>query len=136
MGHTAASSASKPQLVQTVEQLRVIVGVPIQRVADKVADRLSSVHREWIARSPWAALATTDSGGNLDVSPKGDTLRINGTARIVCDADYFDDMIVKGNRPILALEVRVEEVFFHCTDLAELQEHYRPENYSARLYRS
>lgn len=45
---------------------------------------------------------------------RGDTLRINGTARILCDADYFDAMMVKGKRPILALEVRVEEVFFHC----------------------
>jgi len=45
---------------------------------------------------------------------RGDTLRINGTARILADADYFDAMTVKGKRPILALEIDVEEVFFHC----------------------
>jgi len=45
---------------------------------------------------------------------RGHTLRINGTARILADADYFDAMTVKGKRPVLALEIDVEEVFFHC----------------------
>lgn len=45
---------------------------------------------------------------------RGDTLRINGRARILADADYFDGMAVAGKRPILALEIDVEEVFFHC----------------------
>ena len=53
--------------------------------------------------------------GTLFVIPgRGDTLRINGTARILADADYFDAMAVRGKRPILALEIAVEEVFFHC----------------------
>lgn len=45
---------------------------------------------------------------------RGDTLRINGRARLVSDAPFFDDLIVKGHRPILALVVDVEEVFHHC----------------------
>ena len=53
--------------------------------------------------------------GTLFLIPgRGDTLRINGTARILADADYFDAMAVDGKRPILALEIAVEEVFFHC----------------------
>jgi len=53
--------------------------------------------------------------GTLFLIPgRGDTLRINGTARVLADADYFDAMTVKGKRPILALEIDVEEVFFHC----------------------
>src|SRR4051812_8052629 len=53
--------------------------------------------------------------GTLFLIPgRGDTLRINGTARILADADYFDAMIVKKKRPILAVEIHVEEVFFHC----------------------
>jgi hypothetical protein len=53
--------------------------------------------------------------GMLFIIPgRADTLRINGTARILADADYFDAMVVAGKRPILALEVDVEEVFFHC----------------------
>ncbi len=44
-----------------------------------------------------------------------DTLRVNGCAQVVSDAPWFDDLVIKGHRPILALEVAVEEVFFHCS---------------------
>lgn len=53
--------------------------------------------------------------GTLFLIPgRGDTLRVNGTARILSDADYFDALAIKGRRPLLALEVSIEEVFFHC----------------------
>jgi len=53
--------------------------------------------------------------GTVFVIPgRGDTLRINGTARVLADADYFEDMAVDGKRPILALEIAVQEAFFHC----------------------
>ena len=147
--------------VTTVDELRAIVGHPIEAVAKKVTDRLSGAHRLWLAHSPLGFVATTDAQGRVDVSPKGDppgfvqvldemtiaiperpgnkrvdgylnvlqrphvgtlfvipgrgdTLRINGHARILSDADYFDAMAVQGKRPILALEITVEEVFFHC----------------------
>ncbi len=43
-----------------------------------------------------------------------ETLRVNGRARLVQDAPWFDDMVVQGKRPILAIVVDVEEVYFHC----------------------
>ncbi len=53
--------------------------------------------------------------GILSVVPgRSDTLRINGTARIVSDADFFEHMVVKGHRPRAAVVVTVEEVFTHC----------------------
>lgn len=45
---------------------------------------------------------------------RADTLRINGSARLVRDAPFFDQMIVKGHRPLLALIVEIEQVFYHC----------------------
>jgi uncharacterized protein len=45
---------------------------------------------------------------------RGDTLRINGRARLVRDADLLDRMVEKGHRPLLAMVVEVEQVFFHC----------------------
>jgi uncharacterized protein len=48
------------------------------------------------------------------VPGRGDTLRINGTAQLVSAAPFFDSMIVKGKRPLLALVIDVEEVFYHC----------------------
>jgi PPOX class probable FMN-dependent enzyme len=45
----------------------------------------------------------------------GDTLRVNGTARVVVDAPYLDELAVRGVAPTLAVEVRVQELFLHCT---------------------
>jgi len=45
---------------------------------------------------------------------RGDTLRVNGRARLVSDAPFFDAMVVQGHRPVLAVVVDVEEVFHHC----------------------
>lgn len=45
---------------------------------------------------------------------RGDTLRVNGRARLVRDAPFFDAMTVRGHRPVLALVVEVEQVFHHC----------------------
>lgn len=49
------------------------------------------------------------------VPGRGETLRINGQARIVREAPFFADLAVDGKRPALALVVDVEEVFFHCS---------------------
>lgn len=46
---------------------------------------------------------------------RGDTLRINGTAELVRDAPFFDELVVQGHRPELAVVVHVEQVFFHCS---------------------
>jgi PPOX class probable FMN-dependent enzyme len=43
-----------------------------------------------------------------------DTLRINGRARLLRDAPYFDSLVVKGHRPQLAVEVAIEQIFHHC----------------------
>jgi len=48
------------------------------------------------------------------VPGRTDTLRINGRARLVSDAPFFDDLQVKGHRPVLALVVEVEQLFYHC----------------------
>jgi uncharacterized protein len=60
---------------------------------------------------------------------RGDTLRINGRARLVCDAPFFDDMIVKGHRPILALVVEIEEIFHHCAKAFLRSQLWRPETW-------
>jgi PPOX class probable FMN-dependent enzyme len=53
--------------------------------------------------------------GLLFVIPgRGDTLRVNGRARLVSDAPFFEDLVVKGHRPLLALVVDIDEVFHHC----------------------
>ncbi len=48
------------------------------------------------------------------VPGRSDTLRINGRARLVRDAPFFEEMVVAGHRPVLALVVEVEQIFHHC----------------------
>ncbi|GIG63271.1 phosphohydrolase [Longispora fulva] len=48
------------------------------------------------------------------VPGRSDTLRVNGRARLVSDAPFFDRMVVRGHRPALAMIVDIEQIFFHC----------------------
>lgn len=53
--------------------------------------------------------------GILSLIPgRNETLRINGRAKLLRDAPFFDDLVVKGHRPILALIVEIDQIFFHC----------------------
>ncbi|MEU8334515.1 pyridoxamine 5'-phosphate oxidase family protein [Micromonospora tulbaghiae] len=58
-----------------------------------------------------------------------DTLRINGRARLIADAPWFADMEVKGHRPLLAVEVAIEEIFYHCAKAFLRSELWQPETW-------
>ncbi|GAA3137464.1 pyridoxamine 5'-phosphate oxidase family protein [Planomonospora alba] len=60
------------------------------------------------------------------VPGRNETLRINGRARLVREAPFFDEMIVKGHRPRLALVVEIEQIFFHCAKAFLRSELWRP----------
>jgi PPOX class probable FMN-dependent enzyme len=114
-------------------------------------------------------LANPHVGLNFLIPGRGDTLRINGRARLVSDAPFFDEMVVKGHRPVLAVVVEIDDVFFHCAkaflrsglwkpetwepeakvprraviakevepsgmSIEQLDDYYRPDNYSKGLY--
>lgn len=69
--------------------------------------------------------------GALFIVPgRGDTLRVNGHAAVLSDADCFDAMAVQGKRPILALEILVEEVFFHCTKAFLRSDSWNPDTWN------
>lgn len=58
-----------------------------------------------------------------------DTLRINGRARLVRDAPWFDDMVVKGHRPVLAVVVEIEQIFYHCAKAFLRSQLWQPETW-------
>jgi uncharacterized protein len=60
------------------------------------------------------------------VPGRTDTLRINGRARLVRSAPFFDQMVVKGHRPELALVVEIEQIFFHCAKAFMRSELWQP----------
>lgn len=171
------TTATETSYLTDEDQLRAVIGYPIQRTVDKVKPSLLPLHRQWIVASPFCVVATSNADGTVDASPKGDpaglahvldehtlviperpgnkradgylnilanphvgllfvipgrpdTLRVNGTARLVGDAPWFDDFVVKGHRPVLALEVHVEEVFFHCGKAFLRSELWHPETWN------
>jgi uncharacterized protein len=172
------TTATETSYLTDEDQLRAVIGYPIQRAVDKVKPSLLPLHRQWIAASPFCVVATSNADGTVDASPKGDpaglahvldehtlviperpgnrradgyvnilanphvallfvipgrpdTLRVNGGARVVGDAPWFDDLVVKGHRPVLALEVHVEEVFFHCGKAFLRSQLWLPETWNA-----
>ena len=60
---------------------------------------------------------------------RGDTLRVNGRARLVRDAPYAADFDLHGHRPRLFLEVAVEEVFHHCSKAFIRSHAWNPERW-------
>ncbi len=58
-----------------------------------------------------------------------DTLRINGRALLVRDAPFFDQMTLDGQRPVLAVVVEVEEIFYHCVKAFHRSGLWRPESW-------
>ena len=76
-GHRLTSST-----IDTEAALRALIGAPSELVCAKVSDRLNPLTRQFIERSPFLCLATSDEGGACDVSPRGDP---RGFVRILDD---------------------------------------------------
>ena len=64
------------------------------------------------------------------VPGRKETLRINGRARLLRDAPFFDAMVVKGHRPALALLVEIEQIFFHCPKALMRSALWQPETWN------
>jgi PPOX class probable FMN-dependent enzyme len=62
---------------------------------------------------------------------RNETLRINGRARLLRDAPFFDELIVKGHRPVLVLFVEIEQIFFHCAKSFMRSGLWRPASWPA-----
>ncbi len=75
-------------------------------LADRPGNKLVDSFRN-IIDNPHAGLLFVVPGMN-------ETLRVNGRARLVSDAPFFDSLAVRGKRPRLAVVVKVEELYMHC----------------------
>ncbi|GCD91493.1 MSMEG_1061 family FMN-dependent PPOX-type flavoprotein [Nocardioides sp. LS1] len=100
-GECDASPKGDPagQLVHVIDERTIALA---ERPGNRRADGYRNV------------LVNPHVGLNFLIPGRGDTLRINGRARLVSDAPFFDAMVVKGHRPVLALLVEIDEVFHHC----------------------
>jgi hypothetical protein len=69
-------------VIETEDQLRALIGEPAALTCAKISDRLNSMTRMYIERSPFVCFATSDAAGNCDLSPRGDPA---GFVRILDD---------------------------------------------------
>ncbi|WP_329071581.1 MSMEG_1061 family FMN-dependent PPOX-type flavoprotein [Streptomyces sp. NBC_01429] len=68
--------------------------------------------------------------GLLHLVPGGkEVLRVNGRAQILTDAPFFDTMTLKGQRPLLALFIEIDEIFRHCPASLTRSGIWRPETW-------
>jgi len=161
MDVSKGSFAGCREFVSTAEDLRETMGAATSSAIEKSIDKLDGVCKEFISRSTFIVIASANSNGELDASPKGDpegfvkilddkhlaipdrpgnrradtfenlisnphvaiiffvpgkgeTLRVNGEARIVRDEDLRKSMSINGQIPRFAMVVRIEEAFMHC----------------------
>jgi uncharacterized protein len=100
-GRCDASPKGDPagQLVHVIDERTIALA---ERPGNRRADGYKNI------------LANPHVGLNFLIPGRGDTLRINGRARLVSDAPFFEEMVVKGHRPLLAVVVHIDDIFFHC----------------------
>ena len=66
------NTSNDPYRITDLAALRAVIGEPNPAIEMKVEATIGEEARDFIARSPFVVLATTDAAGNLDTSPKGD----------------------------------------------------------------
>jgi len=100
-GNCDASPKGDPagQLIHVLDERTIVIA---ERPGNKRADGYLN-----ILANPHVGIISLIPGRN-------DTLRINGRARLVRDAPFFDDLAVRGQRPVLAMVVEIDQVFSHC----------------------
>jgi len=60
------------KIITTENELREIMGYPNEIVTRKTINYIDEHCKSFIEKSPFITIATSDSSGNFDVSPKGD----------------------------------------------------------------
>lgn len=59
-------------VIREEAQLRALIGTPSELVCRKVSERLNDLTRRFIELAPFVCVASCDSRGRCDVSPRGD----------------------------------------------------------------
>ncbi|WP_070119546.1 pyridoxamine 5'-phosphate oxidase family protein [Bacillus marinisedimentorum] len=56
----------------------------------------------------------------------GETLRVNGTAKLVKDDELLEKMAARGRKPLVGIGVEVEECFIHCAKAIKRSKLWEP----------
>ena len=117
VGNCDASPKGDPagHLIHVLDEKTVVIA---ERPGNKRADGYLN-----ILANPHVGIISLIPGLN-------DTLRINGRARLLRDAPFFDDLTVRGQRPVLALYVEIDQVFSHCPKAFLRSRLWQPESWA------
>lgn len=69
---TPAAHRLTPLILSSEAQLRALIGEPSALTCAKISDRLNPMTRQFVERSPFVCVATSDPDGRCDLSPRGD----------------------------------------------------------------
>jgi PPOX class probable FMN-dependent enzyme len=72
MAEALDSAPDNPHRIESVAQLRELIGQPFEGVESKNTDRLDRFARAFLERCPFLVLSTASADGAQDASPKGD----------------------------------------------------------------
>ncbi|SOD64526.1 hypothetical protein SAMN06297387_11793 [Streptomyces zhaozhouensis] len=80
----------------------------------------------------WRNVLSNGQVGTVFFLPgHGETLRINGTAQLVRDAPFFDQLALDGVPPRMALVIRTRQVYRHCSRALTKSGLWKPETWPA-----
>jgi PPOX class probable FMN-dependent enzyme len=115
-GNCDASPKGDPagQLVYVLDDTTIAI-------AERPGNRRADGYRN-VLINPHAGIISIIPGRN-------ETLRINGRARVLRDAPFFDEMTVRGHRPVLALLIEIDQIFFHCAKAFMRSELWQPQSW-------
>jgi PPOX class probable FMN-dependent enzyme len=135
--------------ISSVEEVRELYGFPSGVAKDKIIDHLDPHCRDFIARSPFVLLSTTDAEGRCDVSPRGGppgfVEALDEKRLVFADAkgnklvDSLRNIVATGRAGLLFLipgldeTLRVNGRAFLTADPAILDRHVIQENRPPRL---
>lgn len=172
---TETHGAYSFDFAETFEDFRPLYGPTSDLAKRKSLAELDAHCRNFIGRSPFVCLATSEPSGPADISPRGDapgfvrildsktlfipdrlgnnrldsltnivrnpeigllflvpgvdeTLRVNGTGRIVIGGRILDECIVNGKRPTSGLFISVREAFLQCAKALKRSHLWSPES--------
>ena len=119
-GDADASPKGDPagQLVHVIDETTIAL-------AERPGNRRADGYRN-ILENPYVGLLFVIPG-------RSDTLRVNGRARLVSDAPFFDDLVVKGHRPLLVMVVEIDELFHHCAKAFLRSSLWQPETWDPEI---
>jgi hypothetical protein len=86
---------SKVDTIADPQHLREIYGEPNERAVKKQLSRFDRYSRDFIARSPFLVIASSDPSGSCDASPKGDA---PGFVRVIDDTTLLIPDRIGNNR--------------------------------------